>query len=71
MRDIDNSIGFNFSRFSSNGWQNFALDDASQDMSLMNKHLNNNTNHHNQIPIHFSALLNEPPQPATSIYNCI
>lgn len=53
MRDLDNSLGFNFSRFNSNGWQNFALDDASQDISLMNKNIVNN-----QIPIHFSTLLN-------------
>lgn len=66
MRDLDNSIGFNFSRFNSNGWQNFALDDASQDMSLMNKHP---TTTHMQIQ--FTSLLNEPPQPAASIYNCI
>ena len=66
MRDLDNSLGFNFSRFNSNGWQNFALDDASQDMSLMNKNLPNN-----QMQIHLSSLLNEPPQPAASIYNCI
>ena len=83
MRDLDNSLGFNFSRFNSNGWQNFALDDASQDMSLMNRNNhtinntfnntfnNNNNSSHSQLQIHFSTLLNEPPQPATSIYNCI
>ncbi len=63
MRDLDNSLGFNFSRFSSNGWQNFAIDDASQAMSMMSKQLNNNN-----IEIQFSTMLNEPPQPAASIY---
>ena len=53
MRDLDNSLGFNFSRFNSDGWQNFALDDASQDVSLMNRNISTN-----QIQIHFSTLLN-------------
>lgn len=66
MRDLDNSLGFNFSRFNSNGWQNFALDDASQDLSLMNKNIPNT---YVQMPL--SHFLNEPPQPAASIYNCI
>ncbi len=66
MRDLDNSLGFNFSRFHSNGWQNFAMDEASQDMSLMNKNITNN-----HIQIHLSNFINEPPQPAASIYNCI
>ncbi len=66
MRDLDNSLGFNFSRFSSNGWHNFNIDDASQDMSLMNKQLSNN-----HIQIHFATMLNEPPQPAASIYGCL
>ena len=66
MRDLDNSLNFNFSRFNSNGWQNFALDDASQDISLMNRNTINN-----QQQFHFSSILNEPPQPAASIYNCL
>jgi hypothetical protein len=66
MRDLDNSLGFNFSRFSSNGWHNFAIDDASQDMSLMNKQLSNN-----HLQIHFANMLHEPPQPAASIYGCL
>jgi hypothetical protein len=53
MRDLDNSLGFNFSRFNSNGWQNFGLDDASQDMSLMNRNISNQ-----HMQIHFSTLLN-------------
>ncbi len=66
MRDLDNSLGFNFSRFNSNGWQNFAIDDASQDVSLMSKNLTNN-----HIQLQLSHFLSEPPQPAASIYNCI
>lgn len=69
MRDLDNSLGFNFSRFNPfnpEDWQNFAIDDASQDMSLMNKNITNN-----HIQIHLANLLSEPPQPAASIYNCI
>lgn len=52
MRELDNSLGFNFSRFNSNGWQNFSLDDASQDMSLMNRHVSTN-----QMQIHLTNLL--------------
>jgi hypothetical protein len=53
MRDLDNSLGFNFSRFSSNGWHNFAIDDASQDVSLMNKQISNN-----HLQIQFANMLN-------------
>lgn len=54
MRELDNSLGFNFSRFNSNGWQNFSIDDASQDMSLMNRHLSTT----NQMQVHLTNLLN-------------
>lgn len=64
MRDLDISLNFNFSRFNSNGWQNF--DDNSQDISVIPK---NQTNNHPALQ--FQNLLNEPPRPLTSIYNCI
>jgi hypothetical protein len=66
MRDLDFSLNFNFSRHNSNGWQNFGFDDNSQEISLPKNHSINN-----QSILQFQTLLNEPPRPSTSIYNCI
>jgi nuclear transcription factor Y, alpha len=66
MRDLDFSLNFNFSRHNSNGWQNFAFDDNSQEISLPKHHSINN-----QSLLHFQNLLAEPPRPPASIYNCI
>lgn len=64
MRDLDLSINFNFSRqYSNNNWQNF--DENSQELSLPKNH-----SIHNQS-LQFQTLLNEPPRPPASIYNCI
>lgn len=52
MRDLDVSLNFNFSRFNSNGWQNF--DDNSQDMSILPR----NQSINNQTLMHYQSLLN-------------
>ncbi len=66
MRDLDFSLNFNFSRHNSNGWQNFAFDDNSQEVSIPKHH---SINHHSLL--HFQNLLAEPPRPPASIYNCL
>ena len=66
MRDLQFSLNFNFSRQNSNGWQNFSFDDNSQGISLPKNHSVND-----QSLAHFQALLNQPPRPPASIYNCI
>ena len=67
MRDLDASLGFNFSRFNSNGWQNLNFDDHSQEISLQPRGQTINE----QSLIQFQNLLNDPPRPLASIYNCI
>lgn len=68
MRDLDISLGLNFSRFGSNGWQNFAFEDASHSASMMPKCNPNIASTHS---LRLQSLLNEPPRPSTNIYSCI
>lgn len=69
MRDLDRSLNFNFSRFNSNGWHNFAFDDNSLDHSVLPRL--QSINLHNQSVLQFQQLLTDPPRPPASIYNCI
>ena len=68
MKDLDISLGFNFSRFNSNGWQNLNFDDASKSASVLPRCSPNHTNTQNQ---RLQNLLSDPPRPAASIYNCL
>lgn len=65
MRDLDISLGLNLSRFGSNGWQNFAFDENSHSASVMPRNI---VNPH---AVNLQTLLNEPPRPPASIYNCL
>lgn len=70
MRDLDLSFGFNFSRMNSNGWNNFAFDDNSRSASVIPRHIPNQ-NTVNTHSMRLQTLLNEPPRPPASIYNCL
>ena len=70
MRDLDLSFGFNFSRLGSNGWNNFAFDENSRSASVLPRN-NPNQNTVNTHSLRLQSLLNEPPRPPTSIYNCL
>lgn len=63
MRDLDNSLHINFSRFNSIQW-NHLNDDISQDLSNLNRprELTNS---------YLLSMPNEPPRPGNSLYSCI
>ena len=63
MRDLDNSLHINFSRFNSIQWNQ--LDgDISQDAS----NLNRPREYTNSF---FLSMPNEPPRPGSVLYSCI
>ena len=76
MKDYDLSFNFNFSRLDSNGWNHFSYDDNSRSVSMLNRCNPTQNNPHNQNTINthslrLQSLLNEPPRPPASIYNCL
>lgn len=67
-REIENSWGFNFSRFNSNGWNNLLMGEASQDPLITYHSIAEEQPQHQNIP---SIILNEPPQPTNALFKCI